>query len=190
MTVLSEVYGQFGNTRYQKVYNNDSLLLKSLNSDEYHDLVSGDGIMYYHHTWAVLKTTFDQSEGLKEFWKLISTSFCEDGTEFVATVESKDYPIFATQYHPEKNSYEWRIPAKRTYNSISASQKFINTFIALCKKNKNVMLEDERKKKIIYNYNPIFPDMQISFAQIYVFSEDKEIKELYGGKPYSESNLR
>lgn len=41
------------------------MLLKSLNEAEYRDLVTGDGIMYYHHTWAVLKTTFDQSEGMK-----------------------------------------------------------------------------------------------------------------------------
>ena len=44
------------------------------------------------------------------------------------------------------------------------------------------MASDELQKKVIYNYNPIFPDMQITFTHIYVFSEDKEIKKLYGGE--------
>jgi len=49
-----------------------------------------------------------------------------DGVEFVSTVEAYDYPYFLTQYHPEKNSFEWHINAPRTYTAISVEQKFIN----------------------------------------------------------------
>ena len=136
--------------------------------------------MYFHHTWAVLKTTFDNSAALKGFWKLISTSVTPDGTQFVSTVEAKDYPIYGTQYHPEKNSYEWRIPSLKTYVSVSAEQHVINAYAAVAKQNKNQFPLDELKQKIIYNYDPIFPDMQITFANIYLFDEDKEIKKLYG----------
>jgi gamma-glutamyl hydrolase len=78
-----------------------------------------------------------ETEGIRSFWKLITTSFTSDGVEFVSTVEAYDYPYFMTQYHPEKNSFEWNINAKRTYNAISVEQKFINQFVKIARLNKN-----------------------------------------------------
>jgi hypothetical protein len=56
----------------------------------------------------------------------------------------------------------------------------VNAFAAVAKQNRNQFPIDDLKQKIIYNYDPIFPDMSNSFTSIYVFEEDKEIKKLYG----------
>lgn len=39
---------------------------------------------------------FEDDEYLKNFWDVTSVSFMPDGTPFVATIESKHYPILAT----------------------------------------------------------------------------------------------
>ena len=88
--------------------------------DEYTDATTGDGIFFFHHRWAVLLENYNSNENWKNMWNLVSTSKTPDGTEFVGTLEAKEFPYFLTQYHPEKNSFEWRVPAKRTYNAISA----------------------------------------------------------------------
>ena len=78
-----------------------------------------------------------------------------------------------TQYHPEKNSFEWRVPAKRTYNAISAEQKFINVFMKYARLNKNVYPLDELKRDLIYNYQPILTPLNYMFVQVYHFDESK-----------------
>ena len=41
------------------------------------------------------------------FWDILSVNKDVNGLEFVSTMEAKNYPIFGTQFHPEKNAYEW-----------------------------------------------------------------------------------
>merc|ERR1712113_707136 len=44
---------------------------------------------------------------LKEFFEVLSTNADTRGRRFVSTVEARRYPISATQWHPEKNNFEW-----------------------------------------------------------------------------------
>ena len=44
---------------------------------------------------------------MDNFWRPLSTNIDQEGLEFLSTMEANDYPIFATQFHPEKNAYEW-----------------------------------------------------------------------------------
>ena len=54
-------------------------------------------------------------EGLNGFWELTAIGHVPDnGTEpmaFIASFEAKNYPIYATQFHPEKPSssmWQWQ----------------------------------------------------------------------------------
>ena len=85
----------------------------------------------------------------------------------MSTVEAYNYPFWMTQYHPEKNSFEWRIAPKRTYNAISVEQKFINQFVKVARVNANRMNEDEWKAKSIYNFKPAFTPDDFYFVQVY-----------------------
>ena len=44
---------------------------------------------------------------MERFWRPLSTNIDEDGLEFISTLEAKTYPFYATQFHPEKNTFEW-----------------------------------------------------------------------------------
>mmetsp|Transcript_24645 Transcript_24645/g.38315 ORF Transcript_24645/g.38315 Transcript_24645/m.38315 type:complete len:193 (+) Transcript_24645:282-860(+) len=59
---------------------------------------------YNSHDLAVGPETYETDAGLKDFWDVTALSYLINGTAFVASIEAKDYPFFATQYHPERPS--------------------------------------------------------------------------------------
>ena len=41
-------------------------------------------------------------------YRILSTNLDYKGLEYVSTIEHLEYPIYGTQWHPEKPAYEWR----------------------------------------------------------------------------------
>jgi len=62
---------------------------------------------YNSHNFGISPKTFETDAGLKKFWDVTSVSFMPNGTAFTASIEAKNYPIFGTQFHPEKPSELW-----------------------------------------------------------------------------------
>eukprot|EP00929_Paragymnodinium_shiwhaense_P108157 TRINITY_DN74482_c0_g1_i1.p1 TRINITY_DN74482_c0_g1~~TRINITY_DN74482_c0_g1_i1.p1 ORF type:complete len:379 (-),score=65.99 TRINITY_DN74482_c0_g1_i1:427-1503(-) len=59
-----------------------------------------------HHD-GVTPHTFNGSEALRSFFRVISTNADRKGKVFISTVEAKRYPIVAMQWHPERNAFQW-----------------------------------------------------------------------------------
>ena len=78
--------------------------------------------------YCVSPETLKTSESMSEFWTIISTNHDDNGTEFVSLFESKKYPIWGSQFHPEKN---------QVCNNVI--QKFVSTLHA-CKMKKSTFL--------------------------------------------------
>jgi gamma-glutamyl hydrolase len=74
------------------------------------------------------------------------------------------------QYHPEKNSFEWKINADRSFDAVQIEQIMSNKFIEKARQSKNSFASyDEYQKASIYNFQPTattFP-----FSRIYRFPE-------------------
>ncbi|CAI6005245.1 unnamed protein product [Closterium sp. NIES-65] len=51
---------------------------------------------------------FLSNKRLKEFFHILTTSVDRNGTEYVTTIEARDYPIYGTQWHPEHLSGGFR----------------------------------------------------------------------------------
>ena len=97
-------------------------------------------------------------------------------SEFVAFLEAKNYPIWATQFHPEKNAYEWtkkydNIP--HTKDAISSASEFANFFVEQSRKNLHQFeTRDMEEAHLIYNYAPAFTgkkDIDFTMQQSYLF---------------------
>lgn len=43
---------------------------------------------------------------MRKFFTLLATAKNDAGDEFVAVLEAKEFPIYAVQFHPEKNIFE------------------------------------------------------------------------------------
>jgi hypothetical protein len=47
------------------------------------------------------------SASLKSFFQLLSTNVDRKGKAFVSSVEAFNFPIYATQWHPERPQFDW-----------------------------------------------------------------------------------
>ena len=94
----------------------------------------------------------------------------------MAAFEAHNYPIWGTQFHPEKNPYEWtrkyqNIPHSK--DAIKVASFFADYFVEEARLNwhafESRQLEEEY---LIYNFNPEFTGREpIDFAmqQVYLF---------------------
>jgi len=60
-----------------------------------------------NHHYGIWTDHFAQTESLTDFYSVLSTNADRNGDEFVSTIEAKRYPIYGSQWHPEKAIYEW-----------------------------------------------------------------------------------
>ena len=98
-----------------------------------------------NHGKGITPETFETYEKLTSFYNVLSTNSDEDGKEFVSVIESKEYPVYGTQWHPEKNAFEYGVTnGDIPYQSINHSREGVLTsflmssfFIDECRKNTN-----------------------------------------------------
>jgi len=66
--------------------------------------MSEEGLSLHAHSYSIGMKTFNQTKGLRDMMKVLNTDYVtKNGTKeyFVNAMEAKDYPIYATMYHPE-----------------------------------------------------------------------------------------
>uniref|UniRef100_A0A671P4H9 folate gamma-glutamyl hydrolase n=1 Tax=Sinocyclocheilus anshuiensis TaxID=1608454 RepID=A0A671P4H9_9TELE len=115
---------------------------------------------------------FTKSETLKSFYRVLSTN--TDGqNEFVSTMEAYNFPIYATQWHPEKNAFEWTRPYIPHMPSLDLH---VLTFLLIYfvaftarKSFHSFPSTEEEEKALIYNYKPEYTGTQSAFEQKYFF---------------------
>ena len=59
-----------------------------------------------NHHYGIWTDHFKSTESLSSFFNVLSTNVDRNGDEFVSTIEAYKYPIFGSQWHPEKNNFE------------------------------------------------------------------------------------
>ena len=94
----------------------------------------------------------------------------------MALIEAHEYPIWASQFHPEKNPYEWtqryeNIPHSK--EAIDVAAFFAQYFVEKTRKNNRGFESKEiEEKHLIYNFLPEYTgksDIGFLMEQIYVF---------------------
>ncbi|CAG5896100.1 unnamed protein product [Menidia menidia] len=122
------------------------------------------------HQWSLATRTYNTNEDLKNFYKVLSTN--TDGTvEFVSTFEAYDYPIYGTQWHPEKNAFEWTRPyIPHSPAAVKATFYMAEFFVSEARKSFHRFESvEEENKALIYNHSPVYTGTKGAFEQIYLF---------------------
>lgn len=143
-----------------------------------------------NHMHGVLYSSFGENPSLNDFFQVLTLSTDRQKKVYVSTVESKKYPISATQWHPEKNAFEWtrseNIP--HDLDAILVTQAVANSFVNSARKNSHSpKTVEEEQDMLIYNWskNIVYTGRdagdqkeagESSFDQIYVFPSMHEIR--------------
>jgi len=133
-----------------------SRLFSGLSSRQLVTLTQKNSTQNLHHN-GVLPQSFTQNAKLRSMFQILSVNYDLKGQIFVSTIESKDYPFYATQWHPERNQYEWgpNELLDHTFEATELMQYFSNFFVQESRKNVNRFPNKNLElASLIYNYAP------------------------------------
>ena len=143
-----------------------------------YDILATQNVTMNNHHYGIFTNHFKETEALSTFFDLLSTNKDRQGVEFVSTIEAFKYPIYGTQWHPEKNVFEWYQTNGIPYESINHSAEAVyitqyvsNYFVAEARKSSHTFADpDEENARLIYNYEKVKsgPD----FVEKYYFKND------------------
>ena len=126
-------------------------------SPKFRKEIETENVTYNAHTYGVDPSSFASVPGLDMF-KVLSTNKDENGQIFVSTIESKDGNIVATQWHPEKNAFEWDAdwPYVHTPPAVQITQLMANNFIARARQSLRKFTSTKvENAATLMNFNPI-----------------------------------
>lgn len=123
---------------------------------------------HLHRDWHVLATRQDTGDN--------------GGGDFITLVEHRRYPIFGSQFHPERAGYE-QLPetsrdtcrAAHNESCIQLAQFFIEAFVDACRGNRNSFASVEVKEQhMISNWQPVdvADHPKTHWLQVYLFQKD------------------
>ncbi|GBP76788.1 Gamma-glutamyl hydrolase [Eumeta japonica] len=83
------------------------------------------------------------------------------------------YPFYGVQFHPEKNSFEWKASKAHAHsmNAVRSNRYFMDFFVSECRKSEHSFASaSEENQYVIYNYEAKFTGVLGSaFHQCYMF---------------------
>jgi len=156
-----------------------SHLIRSLPPDVVRDLQNSP-IAMENHGKGVSMSAYRENKKLSDFFDVISLSIDKSGNPYISTLESRGYPMTATQWHPEKNAFEWTqtVHIPHSPEGIRMTQEVANFFVSEARRNMHQASSiSEEDKWLIYNWIPHFTGKHDSeghaeetdFAQAYFF---------------------
>ena len=87
------------------------------------------------------------------------------------------YPFYATQWHPEKNIFEWtrKESINHSPNAIAIAQFMSTFFVNEARKNRfKFPSETEELANIMFRFSPVYSGGRSLFEQVYVFGNKTE----------------
>lgn len=163
----------------------DSRLFRSMSDELFTEVASPLGrLAFNNHGLGIQPDSFRNNTLLREHMNVLSVDLDRNGKPFVSTVEGKTWPLYGTQWHPEKAPWEWN-PAwriERNDLAIQLSNYFGRFFVNECKYNKNQFENlQQEDRMLLHNWvsipnsaiRKLNPRIRISFTEIYCINRNK-----------------
>ncbi|KAK9088719.1 hypothetical protein Scep_027801 [Stephania cephalantha] len=89
-----------------------------------------DCLVMQNHQYGVSPERFLQNNGLSRFFNILTTSTDAYDKVYVSTIQARNYPVTAFQWHPEKNAFEWGLSMiPHSEDAIQVTQHVANYLI-------------------------------------------------------------
>jgi len=130
------------------------------------------------HNMGVRPSVYSTNKNLNVMFRVLSTNHDRQGKEFVSTVEGISYPFYGTQWHPEKNIFEWtkEEAINHSPNAIGIAQYLSYFFVNEARQNGH-HFEDlkEENEMVMSRYSPVYSGGSSLFEQVYVFGHNTTV---------------
>jgi len=138
-----------------------------------------DRLSVFLHHGMIMPQVFQKSPRLRKYLTPVAYSYDVSGKQYVSMAESPRYPIYATQFHPEKPEFERnpQLDIPHSPDAIRFTRYLANFFVGEARKNHNVF--PNSKSYLIENYCPV-PLPSSVYSEVYFFpaynSSEKELE--------------
>lgn len=131
-----------------------------------------------NHAHGLAWTAVEENPRLKDFFDVLSLSVDRAGAVYVSTVEAHRYPITGTQWHPEKNAFEWTPDKDIPHHpdAIEITQEVANFIVGEARRNFHApSSQEEEEDLLIYNWAPSYTGKhrykgeEVDFVESYFF---------------------
>lgn len=150
-----------------------------------------ENVTMNNHHYGIWTEHFQKDATLSSFYDALSTNKDGNGNSFISTIEAKNYPIYGSQWHPEKNVFEWGrsedgTPMEaicHTEDGLRAATYPAEFFVDQARRSTHAFPSvDAESEALIYNYNPTYtgsPEGGSSFLQKYYFKFGSEAERAW-----------
>jgi gamma-glutamyl hydrolase len=121
-------------------------------------ILATENVTQNQHQYSILTSDFESST-LSTFYQKLSTNKDRKGTEFISSIEAKDYPIYGVQWHPEKNNFNWNpnYTINHNANAVRVGQYMANFFVSEARKSGHKFPNVEAEAvNLIQNYKLVY----------------------------------
>ncbi|KAJ6298220.1 hypothetical protein OIU76_019374 [Salix suchowensis] len=135
--------------------------------------LSTDCLVMQNHRYGISPQRFQENELLSSFFEILTNSADEDNQVYVSTVQARNYPVAAFQWHPEKNAFEWGLSMiPHSEDAIQVTQHVANFFVSEARKSLNRPPARKVLDNLIYNYSPTYCGKAgKGYDEVYIFAE-------------------
>ena len=70
-------------------------------------ILASENVTMNNHHYGIWTDHFKSTSSLSTFFDALSVNKDRNGDEFISTIEAFNYPIYGSQWHPEKNPFEY-----------------------------------------------------------------------------------
>ncbi|KAH8416333.1 hypothetical protein KR222_008624 [Zaprionus bogoriensis] len=135
-----------------------------------------------HHDWHVLATA-QWGAGNDGLEADADADADADAKRIITLIEHRRFPIFGSQFHPERAAFEQLFAAPdscsaaHTSTCIRLAQYFADSFVAACRCNGNSFASAAQKAQhMICNWRPVFSGLlpKSHWLQVYLFERDED----------------
>ncbi|KAL8046682.1 hypothetical protein ABFX02_08G192716 [Erythranthe guttata] len=132
-------------------------------------------LVMQNHSYGISPAKFRRDKRLDSFFKILATSRDKKGKDYVSTVQARNYPVTAVQWHPEKNAFEWGLSEiPHSEDAVQVTQHVANFFVRearISAKNKPKPSPRKVLDNLIYNHSPTYcGNAGKGFDEVYIFS--------------------
>jgi len=129
--------------------------------EELKKIFATEDVTLHLHQGGLSPEHWQENNQLTSFFHLVGTDTDRKGREFVSMYEGKTYPVYGSQWHPEKVPFEFcklssgalRDNIQRTRNAVWASQHLANFFVGECRKSSHKFpTQAKEDAALIYSY--------------------------------------
>lgn len=136
-----------------------------------------ESLTFNSHDHGLLVSEYRSNPALHAFFEMLSFNEAPAGQVFVSTMEAREYPFYGTQWHPEKNNFEWSQNADysnipHSPNAVLASEATARFFVSEARKSRHVFPEAQRDE-LVYSAPVVYTGKgDWIYEQVYVFCRE------------------